>query len=130
LGAFVFQPSPVFGAESAFAQGMAVDVGHARLAADAAIADYSASPRATRATFLDQIAYQIEARGAEVTGVGSAKAGLHAARLGGERGRIKGQLRLCASRIRDGAFHDRRVEAARHDRKPAWRPEIRMMQRA
>jgi len=126
----VFQPSPVTGAESAFAQGTAVDVGHACLAADAAIADYSASPCATHAAFLDQIVDQIKARGAEVTGVGSAKAGLQAARLRGERGRMKGQLRLCASRIHDSAFHDRRVEAARHDCKPAWRPEIRMMQRA
>lgn len=52
-----------------------------------------------------------------------------AGRLEGERGRTTGQLRLFASHIRDGAYLDKRVDAPLPDRKPAARPEIRLLQR-
>ena len=90
---------------------------------------YSALTRDQRAAFLDQIADEIEARGVEITAIGTSETGLPAARLEGERGRTTGQLRLFASHIRAGDYLDRRHDAAQPDRKPAPRPEIRMVQR-
>ena len=128
-GASTFRSSPASGAAADFAQGTAADVERACAAAEAAFAAYAAVPRATRAAFLDRIADEIEARGAELTAQGTAETGLPAARLDGERGRTTGQLRLFAQHIREAGYLDRRVDAALPDRKPAPRPEIRMMQR-
>ena len=44
-----------------------------------------------------RIADEIEARGAEITAIGTQETGLPAARLEGERGRTTGQLRLFAA---------------------------------
>ena len=122
--------APASGAALAFAQGTAADVDRACVAAEAAFPAYSALSRAARAAFLERIADEIDTRGPEITVTGVAETGLPAARLEGERGRTTGQLRLFAAHIRDGAYLDRRVDAAQPDRKPAPRAEIRMMQRA
>lgn len=129
-GASTFWSSPATGEAAAFAQGTMADVDRACEAAEAAFGAYSALPRITRAAFLDRIADEIEARGAELTAVGTAETGLPAARLDGERGRTTGQLRLFAQHIREAGYLDRRIDAALPDRKPVPRPEIRMMQRA
>jgi len=129
-GASTFLSSPATGEALTFAQGTAADVDRACLAAEAAFGAFSALSRTKRAAFLDRIADEIEARGADITAIGTAETGLPAARLEGERGRTTGQLRLFAQHIRDSAYLDRRVDAAQPDRKPAARPEIRMMQRA
>ena len=76
----------------------------------------------------DAIADEIEARAEAITEIGTQESGLPEARLQGERGRTTGQLRLFASHIRDGAYLDRRTDAALPDRQPAPRPELRMMQ--
>ncbi len=129
-GETTFRSSPATGEALAFSQGTAGDVDRACVAAEAAFGVYSSLPRATRAAFLDRIADEIEARGADITAIGTAETGLPAARLDGERGRTTGQLRLFASHIRDGVYLDRRTDAAQPDLKPAPRAEIRMMQRA
>ncbi|TMV54683.1 aldehyde dehydrogenase family protein, partial [Thioclava sp. BHET1] len=59
---------------------------------------------------------------------GSAETGLPTARLEGERGRTTGQLRLFAAHIRDGAYLDRRHDAALPDRTPP-RPDLKMVER-
>jgi 2,5-dioxopentanoate dehydrogenase len=105
------------------------DVGAACRAAEAAFAPYAALSRTARAAFLDRIADEIDARGADITAIGTAETGLPAARLEGERGRTAGQLRLFAGHIRAGDYLDRRVDAALPDRSPPPRPEIRMIQR-
>ena len=90
----------------------------------------TATPRARRrAKFLEAIADEIEARGAEITEIGTSETGLPAARLEGERGRTTGQLRLFASHVRDGACLDRRHDAALPDRGPLPRPDLRMIER-
>ena len=128
--ASTFRSAPASGDAFDFGQGTPADIDRACLAAEAAFLAYSALSREIRGAFLDRIADEIEARGAQITAIGSAETGLPAARLEGERGRTTGQLRLFAQHIRDGAFLDRRMDHAQPDRKPAPRHEIRMMQRA
>lgn len=117
------------GGADSFAAGTPELVAAACAAAEAAFADYAATTRAQRADFLNAIADQIEARGADITAIGTLETGLPAARLDGERGRTTGQLRLFASHIRAGDYLDRRTDPALPDRKPAPRPEIRLIQR-
>lgn len=124
-----FLSSPASGEAQRFAVGTPQDVAAACEAAEAAFPAYCATSRAARAAFLERIAEEIEARGAEITAIGTAETGLPAARLEGERGRTTGQLRLFAGHIRKGDYLDRRVDAALPERKPLARPEIRMMQR-
>ncbi len=124
-----FLSSPASGEAQSFAVGTPQDVAAACEAAEAAFPAYCATSREARAVFLEQIAEEIDARGAEITAIGTAETGLPAARLEGERGRTTGQLRMFASHIRKGDYLDRRVDAALPERKPLARAEIRMMQR-
>ena len=128
-GDTTFHSSPATGAALAFALGTPAHVDAAVKAAEAAYPSYSALSRDQRAAFLERIADEIEARGAEITAIGVAETGLPTARLEGERGRTTGQLRLFAAHIRKGDYLDRRHDTAQPDRKPAPRPEIKMVQR-
>ena len=128
-GDATFLSSPASGPALSVAVGTPAHVDAAVQGAEAAFASFSALTRDQRAAFLDRIADEIEARGAEITAIGTSETGLPAARLEGERGRTTGQLRLFAAHIRKGDYLDRRIDAALPDRQPAPRPEIRMMQR-
>lgn len=111
------------------ALGTPADIDAAVQAAEAAFAPYAALSRDARAVFLETIADQIEARGAEITEIATAESGLPAARLEGERGRTTGQLRLFAAHIRKTDFLDARHDPALPDRKPLPRPDIKLLQR-
>jgi len=124
-----FTSQPATGAGARFANAGAAEVDRAVVAAEAAFWSYSALTRAQRAAFLERIAEEIEARGAELTATGHAETGLPTARLEGERGRTTGQLRLFAKHIRETGFLDLRHDAALPERQPLPRPDIRMMQR-
>ena len=128
-GGASFRSDPAHGPAHDFAVGTVELVDRAARAAEAAFPAYAATTREARAAFLDAIADEIEARAAAVTEIGTQETGLPEARLNGERGRTTGQLRLFAEHIRNGAYLDRRHDAAQPDRQPAPRPEIRMMQR-
>ncbi len=128
-GGKTFTSDPAIGGPSHYGAGGAAEIDRAVRAAEEAFATYGWSSREARAALLEAIADAIEARGASITDIGSRETGLPAARLEGERARTTGQLRLFASHIRDGAYLDRRRDAAMPDRKPAPRPEIRLMQR-
>ena len=128
-GDTTFQSAPATGEALTFAVGTPAHVAAAARAAEDAFPSYSALSRDQRAAFLDRIADEIEARGPEITAIGTSETGLPTARLDGERGRTTGQLRLFASHIREGRHLDRRHDAALPDRKPAPRPDIRMVQR-
>jgi len=128
-GDATFASAPATGPAHDYAIGTPAHVDAACVAAEAAFASYSATTREERAVFLERIATEIDARGAEITEIGSAETGFPAARLEGERGRTTVQLRLFASHIRAGDYLDRRTDAALPDRKPLPRPEIRMIQR-
>lgn len=123
-----FASSPAHGPAHDYAVGTPDLVARACAAAAEAFDAYAATSREDRARFLDAIADEIEARAEAITEIGTQESGLPEARLQGERGRTTGQLRLFASHIRDGAYLDRRTDAALPDRQPAPRPELRMMQ--
>ncbi|MBP7002227.1 aldehyde dehydrogenase (NADP(+)) [Amaricoccus sp.] len=128
-GGDAFASAPAQGPAHSFSAGTPALAARAAAAAEDAFWIYGYSSREERAAFLDAIAEEIDARGPDITEIGVQETGLPAARLEGERGRTIGQLRLFAAHIRDGAYLDRRVDAALPDRQPAPRPEIRMMQR-
>ncbi|PWL18595.1 aldehyde dehydrogenase (NADP(+)) [Falsochrobactrum shanghaiense] len=128
-GADRFASSPATGPSYAFAVGTPEHVARACEAAEEAFWTYGYTSREERAAFLEAIADEIEARAAAITEIGTQESGLPAGRLEGERGRTTGQLRLFAEHIRKGEYLDHRVDVALPDRKPAPRPEIRMIQR-
>lgn len=128
-GADSFASSPATGPAHDFSRGTPQDVAAACAAAAEAFQTYGWTTREERAAFLNAIADEIEARGAQITEIGTQETGLPAARLEGERGRTTGQLRLFASHILAGDYLDQRLDAAQPDRKPAPRPEIRLVQR-
>ncbi|MBU2960798.1 aldehyde dehydrogenase (NADP(+)) [Citreicella sp. C3M06] len=124
-----FRSDPAQGTAHEFAIGTPALVNAAVEAAEAAFWSYGYSDVETRARFLETIAEQIDARGAEITQIGTQETGLPEARLQGECGRTTGQLRLFASHIRAGDCLDRRHDAALPDRAPLPRPDIKLMQR-
>ncbi|MBF9033952.1 aldehyde dehydrogenase family protein [Rhodobacterales bacterium HKCCE2091] len=111
------------------AEGTEDDVDRACRAAEDAFWTYGYSRREDRARFLDAIADEIEARGADITRLGTAETGLPEARLEGERGRTTGQLRLFAEHIRKGDYLDLRHDPALPDRQPLPRPDLKLVQR-
>jgi len=124
-----FTSQPASGEGASFANAGVAEVDRAVQAAEAAFWSYSALTRAERAAFLERIAEEIEARGADLTATGHAETGLPVARREGERGRTTGQLRLFAKHIREVGYLDLRHDGALPDRQPLPRPDIRMMQR-
>lgn len=124
-----FASSPASGPSHDFAVGTPDHVARACEAAEEAFWTYGYTTREERAAFLETIADEIEARANAITEIGTQETGLPSGRLEGERGRTTGQLRLFASHIRQGEYLDRRVDEALPDRKPAPRPEIRLVQR-
>ncbi|WP_422074445.1 aldehyde dehydrogenase (NADP(+)) [Tranquillimonas rosea] len=128
-GEATFNSQPAHGDAHAFSVGTPDLVDRAVKAAEEAFWTYGYASREERAKFLDTIADEIEARGEQITAIGTSETGLPEARLNGERGRTTGQLRMFAKHIRDGAYLDRRHDEALPDREPAPRPDLRTMQR-
>ncbi|PZO68278.1 MAG: aldehyde dehydrogenase (NADP(+)) [Paracoccus denitrificans] len=124
-----FPSEPAHGPVHQFSVGTPELIDQAAKAAEDAFWAYAETTREDRAAFLEAIADEIEARGDAITEIGTQETGLPEARLQGERGRTTGQLRLFADHIRKGEYLDRRVDAALPDRKPAPRPEIRLIER-
>jgi NADP-dependent aldehyde dehydrogenase len=124
-----FASSPAHGPSHQFSTGTPAHVAAACAAAEAAFPAYAAKSRAERAAFLTLIADEIEARGAEITEIGTQETGLPAARLEGERGRTTMQLRLFATHILQDDWLDRRHDAALPDRQPGPRPDLKLIQR-
>lgn len=124
-----FSSSPAHGPAHQFSVGTVDLVDRACTAAEDVFDAYAATSRADRAAFLNAIADEIDARGDDITEVGTQESGLPEGRLQGERGRTVGQLRLFASHIEKGDYLDRRFDAAQPDRTPAPRPELVTVQR-
>ena len=124
-----FQSSPAHGPARSFAAGTPGHADAACEAAEAAFPAFANTTRSARAGLLNRIATEIDARGAEITEIGTQETGLPAARLEGERGRTTMQLRLFASHILKGDWLDRRHDAALPDRQPAPRPDLKLIQR-
>ncbi|NPD14719.1 aldehyde dehydrogenase (NADP(+)) [Xinfangfangia sp. D13-10-4-6] len=124
-----FTSEPAHGSAYEFSVGTVDLVNRAALAAEEAFWSYGWASREDRATFLETIADEIEARAEAITEIGSSETGLPAARLQGERGRTTGQLRLFAAHIRKGDYLDRRHDAALPDRQPLPRPDLKLLER-
>lgn len=124
-----FASHPAEGPSHDFSVGTPDLVDSAVQAAEEAFWVFGYSGRDTRAAFLNAIADEIEARGDDITDIGTRETGLSAARLNGERGRTTGQLRLFAEHIQKGDYLDRRHDEALPDRSPLPRPDLRMVQR-
>ena len=128
-GDATFQSEPAHGPANTFPVGTPALVDQAAKAAEDAFWSFAYSTREDRAALLNKIADEIDARGDEITEIGTQESGLPEARLNGERGRTVGQLRLFACHILDGAYLDRRHDEALPDRAPLPRPDLRLMQR-
>lgn len=128
-GAASFDSDPVTGTALGYPVGTVENVDAAVEAAEAAFADYAGQDGARRAAFLRRIAEEIDARGDEITAIGTAETGLPDARLIGERGRTVGQLRMFADHVEAGAHLDKRHDAAMPDRAPLPRPDLKLVQR-
>ncbi|WP_188868899.1 aldehyde dehydrogenase family protein, partial [Mameliella alba] len=128
-GETTFTSEPAHGPAHDYSVGTPALVDRACEAAEEAFWSYGYASRETRAAFLNAIADEIEARAEQITEIGTQETGLPEARLQGERGRTTGQLRLFASHILDGAYLDRRHDAALPDRQPLPRPDLKMVQR-
>ncbi|HCK17937.1 aldehyde dehydrogenase (NADP(+)) [Thalassospira tepidiphila] len=128
-GETTFQSEPAHGPANTFPVGTPALVDQAAKAAEEAFWTYGYSSREERAKLINTIADEIDARGEEITEIGTQETGLPEARLQGERGRTVGQLRLFASHILDGEYLDRRYDEALPDRAPLPRPDLRLMQR-
>jgi len=124
-----FSSTPASGLAHKFSCGSVAHVNRAAEAAEAAFLSYSQLSRKTRAAFLHCIADEIEARGAEITEIGTQETGLPEARLQGERGRTTGQIRLFAEHILKDDFLDHRHDEALPDRAPLPRPDLHLIQR-
>ena len=124
-----FRSEPAHGDALDFSVGTPAHIDAAVRAAEDAFWSFGYSSRAERAALLNAIADEIEARGDEITAIGTSETGLPEARLQGERGRTTGQLRLFASHIEKGDYLDRRHDEALPDRAPLPRPDIKMFQR-
>ena len=124
-----FPSEPAHGPAHEFAAGTPAMVDRACRAAEDAFWSFGYSTRQARADFLNAIADEIEARGPQITEIGTQESGLPEARLEGERGRTSGQLRLFAQHILKGDYLDRRHDAALPDRQPLPRPDIKLVQR-
>jgi 2,5-dioxopentanoate dehydrogenase len=128
-GTSVFSSEPAHGPAHDFAMGTPDLVDRAARAAEDAFWSYGYSERGDRAAFLDKIADEIDARGADITEIGTQETGLPAARLEGERGRTVGQLRMFARVIEAGSHLDFRHDEAIPDRQPLARSDLRLIQR-
>ena len=124
-----FQNEPISGVPDSFASGTPELVKLACETAEEAFRTYGYSSAEERAVFLEEVASQIDARGAEITAMGMKETGLPAARLEGERGRTVAQLRMFADHIKSGAHLDHRHDAAMPDRAPMPRPDLHLIQR-
>ncbi len=124
-----FASTPAHGTAHMFSEGTPDHVARAAEAAEEAFWSFGYATREVRATLLDTIADEIDARADAITEIGTQESGLPEARLAGERGRTTGQLRLFAEHIRKGAYLDQRHDPALPDRQPLPRPDLRMVQR-
>lgn len=124
-----FSSEPAHGEAHDYSVGTPALVDAACKAAEEAFWTFGYSTREERAAFLNAIADEIDARGPQITQIGTQETGLPEARLEGERGRTCGQLRLFASHIQKGGYLDRRHDEALPDRAPLPRPDLKMVQR-
>lgn len=96
----------------------------AELAAEAFVSYRRTDPE-QRATFLEQIAANVDALGETLVERVQRETGIVEPRVRGELARTTNQLRLFARVVRDGSWLGARIDSALPDRAPLPRPDIR-----
>lgn len=91
-----------------------------------AFLQYQKTSAKDRAAFLERIAFEIEAIGADLIHTTMAETNLPEARLLGERGRTTMQLRMFAAMLLEGSWVEASVDHAIPERVPA-KPDLRKM---
>jgi NADP-dependent aldehyde dehydrogenase len=92
-----------------------------------AFKDFQNTSGNERATFLREIARQIEDLGDELIDVYSKETGLPEGRAKGERGRTCFQLRTFADLVEEGSWVKATIDTAIPDREPLPKPDLRKM---
>ncbi len=87
--------------------------------------EYKNIAQEKKATFLENIANEMEALGDELIKTASGETNLSADRLIGERGRTTMQLRMFAAMVREGSWVEASIDTAIPDRKPVPKPDLR-----
>ena len=82
-----------------------------------------------KATFLEDIANEIDNLGDLLIERYMSESGLPQGRAIGERGRTTSQLRLFAQLLRDGSWVNARIDTALPERQPAPRPDLRSIEK-
>lgn len=103
------------------------EVNQAAELASEAFKTYSKISGIKKATFLREIANEIEALGDELLQVYSSESGLPNGRAMGERGRTLGQLRAFANHIEEGNWVEASIDTAQPDRQPIPKVDLRKM---
>ncbi|NUG02980.1 aldehyde dehydrogenase family protein, partial [Acinetobacter oleivorans] len=103
------------------------EVNQACEAASQAFKTYRHISPEQRATFLENIADELDALGTDFLETISQETALPLARLQGERGRTSGQMRLFAKVLRRGDFLGARIDTALPERQPLPRPDLRQI---
>ncbi|HWD87781.1 MAG TPA: aldehyde dehydrogenase (NADP(+)) [Mucilaginibacter sp.] len=103
------------------------DVDAALILAEKAFVIYRNIDKKRKATFLRNIAEEINNIGDELIERAMAESGLPQARLQGERGRTMGQLNMFADLVEEGSWVEAVIDKALPDRQPAPRPDLRKM---
>jgi alpha-ketoglutaric semialdehyde dehydrogenase len=102
------------------------EVERAAALADEAFHSYRQTTPAERAAFLDTIADNIAALDGVLTERVIAETGIIRGRVEGETARTVNQLRLFAGVLREGNWHEARIDPAQPDRTPLPRVDIRL----
>ncbi|EKA64137.1 aldehyde dehydrogenase (NAD) domain protein [Acinetobacter baumannii WC-692] len=103
------------------------EVNQACEAASQAFKTYRHTSPEQRATFLENIADELDALGTDFLEIISQETALPLARLQGERARTSGQMRLFAKVLRRGDFLGARIDTALPERQPLPRPDLRQI---
>ncbi|HEY5222983.1 MAG TPA: aldehyde dehydrogenase (NADP(+)) [Microbacteriaceae bacterium] len=102
------------------------EVGRAAALAEEAFHSYRQTTPEKRAAFLDTIADNIAALGSVLTERVMAETGIARGRVEGETARTVNQLRLFGSVLREGNWHEARIDPALPNRTPLPRVDIRL----
>lgn len=103
------------------------DVDEALNLAEQAFASYRHLDKKSKATFLRNIAEEINNLGDELIERAMAESGLPQGRLQGERGRTTSQLSMFADLVEEGSWVEATIDNALPHRQPAPRADIRKM---
>ncbi len=124
-----FDPATGMAVEPRFHSATMEELEKAAELADDARLKYAAVRPGERAKFLRAVADNIEALGDALIRRASMETALPENRVGGERARTCGQLRMFADLLEEGSWVDARIDHAIPDRQPVPKPDVRSMLR-